>query len=398
MAPSSFYRRFLAHVMSTILVIEDEPSIRDNVADLLEASGYDPIKAADGAAGIEQARRHAPDLIVCDVMMPDADGHDVLQAVRNDANLAATPFIFLTARSTRDDLREGMDGGADDYVTKPFRAAELLNAIETRLRRRHAIEERQEQQLEDLRQTISTILPHELRTPLMGIEGYSQILMADWDELDGAEARDLLSEVLASADRLKRLVENHILYARLAAGLSVDAPDGPTPVTDAVRACAQQQAKDYDRAADLELDLDEGQVDLSPIFFSKLIRELVSNAFRFSEDEIPVRVVGRQRAEDYELAIQDRGRGMTAAQIGQIGAFVQFDRDAFEQQGSGLGLTIAREIVDHSGGSLDIESAAGEGTTITMRLPAAAAPARGRPGVRPGAGAVAGSITSYSRL
>lgn len=366
--------------MSTILVIEDEPSIRDNVADLLEASGYEPIKAADGQAGIEQARRHAPDLIVCDVMMPNTDGHDVLRAVRADASLAATPFIFLTARSTRDDLREGMDGGADDYVTKPFRAAELLNAIETRLHRRDTIEERQERQLDNLRHTISAILPHELRTPLMGIEGYSQLLMADWEALDGAEVRELLGEVLESSNRLKQLVENYILYARLAAGMPVEAPPEPTPVGEVVRLKSQDRANDHDRLEDLQLELERGQVNLSPAFYAKLIRELVDNAFRFSEPGTPVQIAGRQLDDRYELVVQDRGRGMTADQLKQIGAFVQFDRDEFEQQGSGLGLTVAREIVSHSGGSVDIKSAPGHGTTVTVLLPLAA-PAANRTSV-----------------
>jgi signal transduction histidine kinase len=357
--------------MPTILVIEDEPSIRDNIADLLEASGYEPIKATDGQAGIEKARRYAPDVIVCDVMMPHTDGHEVLHAIREDDALAATPFIFLTARSTRDDLREGMDGGADDYVTKPFRTADLLNAIEARLDRREAIEEEQERQLDSLRHTISAILPHELRTPLMGIEGYSQLLMADWDELDGAEARDLLGEVVASSNRLKQLIENYILYARLAAGLPVETPAEPTSVGEIVRLKAEDLAGNHDRLSDLQLTIEPGQVSLSSALFAKLIRELIDNAFRFSGAGTPVHIRGERIGDQYRLVIRDGGRGMTADQLKRIGAFVQFDRHEFEQQGSGLGLTIAREIIDHSEGALDIESTSGRGTTVTAQLPLA---------------------------
>lgn len=121
--------------MKKILIIEDEPEMRRNITALLRFHEYDPIAAENGRAGVETARRTKPDLILCDVMMPEMDGYGVLEALQTDASLAVIPFIFLTAKGEKDDLRSGMNLGADDYLTKPVAHADLLRAIEARLRR-----------------------------------------------------------------------------------------------------------------------------------------------------------------------------------------------------------------------------------------------------------------------
>jgi len=121
--------------MKKILVIEDEPEMRRNITTLLRYHEYEPIAAGNGREGVETARREKPDLILCDVMMPELDGHAVLQALQTDASLALIPFIFLTAKGEKDDLRSGMNLGADDYLTKPVANADLIRAIEARLRR-----------------------------------------------------------------------------------------------------------------------------------------------------------------------------------------------------------------------------------------------------------------------
>jgi DNA-binding NarL/FixJ family response regulator len=121
--------------MKKILVIEDEPEMRRNITALLRYYDYEPVAAENGRQGLEMARREKPDLILCDVMLPELDGHGVLQAMQSDAGLARTPFIFLTARGEKEDIRSGMNLGADDYLTKPVANADLVRAIEARLKR-----------------------------------------------------------------------------------------------------------------------------------------------------------------------------------------------------------------------------------------------------------------------
>jgi DNA-binding NarL/FixJ family response regulator len=129
--------------MKKILVIEDEPEMRRNLAALLRYHEYEPVEAENGRAGVALARREKPDLVLCDVMMPELDGHAVLQALQQDAELALIPFIFLTAKGEKDDLRSGMNLGADDYLTKPVANADLVRAIEARLRRSRQQAERE---------------------------------------------------------------------------------------------------------------------------------------------------------------------------------------------------------------------------------------------------------------
>jgi DNA-binding NarL/FixJ family response regulator len=121
--------------MKKILVIEDDPEMRRNIVIVLRLEQYQPIAAENGRVGVELAKKEKPDLILCDVMMPELDGYGVLKALHEDTNTALTPFIFLTAKGEKEDLRSGMNLGADDYLTKPVAQADLLKAIEVRLRR-----------------------------------------------------------------------------------------------------------------------------------------------------------------------------------------------------------------------------------------------------------------------
>ncbi|MBC9912051.1 response regulator [Chitinophaga varians] len=121
--------------MEKILLIEDNKDIRDNLAEILELANYHVLTASNGKEGVTIALEQQPDLIVCDIMMPVLDGYGVLHMLHKNESLRPIPFIFLTAKTERTDVRKGMEMGADDYITKPFEGAELLSAIESRLRR-----------------------------------------------------------------------------------------------------------------------------------------------------------------------------------------------------------------------------------------------------------------------
>jgi DNA-binding response OmpR family regulator len=121
--------------MKTILIIEDNVDVRENTAEILELANYKVLQAENGKAGIELANTIKPDLIICDIMMPVLDGYGVIHLLNKSADTASIPFIFLTAKSERSDLRKGMEMGADDYISKPFDDIELLNAVESRIRK-----------------------------------------------------------------------------------------------------------------------------------------------------------------------------------------------------------------------------------------------------------------------
>lgn len=201
--------------MKRIVVIEDEPDVREIIMDILDAENFLVLGAENGQAGIELVQQHLPDLIICDVMMPELPGYDVLKILRNHQATATIPFVFLTAKSTKADLRQGMDLGADDYLTKPFTRQELLNAITSRFDKQGMIEQKTQEQLNALRTNITFALPHELRTPLNGIISFSQMLLDDFSELPPEEIEEMLNDIQFSAQRLNRIICNFLLYADL---------------------------------------------------------------------------------------------------------------------------------------------------------------------------------------
>lgn len=126
--------------MKSVLVIDDNTDIRENTAEILQMAGYKTFTAENGKKGVEAALKEKPDVIVCDIMMPELDGYGVLHLLRRNADTERIPFVFLTAKTERSDFRKGMEMGADDYITKPFDDIELLNAIEARLRKAEVLD------------------------------------------------------------------------------------------------------------------------------------------------------------------------------------------------------------------------------------------------------------------
>jgi signal transduction histidine kinase len=357
------------------LVIDDDEIIRANLEEILEAEGFDVISAKDGHSGLQLARQHLPALIICDVMMPELDGYGVLTELHREQVTATIPFIFLTARADRADLRQGMDLGADDYLIKPFTHDELLKAISTRLAKQAAVAQRHQTKMDDLRSSIALALPHELRTPLTGILGYSEILFEDCASLQLEEIKEIAKNINTSAERLRELILNFLLYAEL----EIAARDsyyayalrghslcqiGPTAVE-----AATLQAQRTGREADLSVEMEDAIVQMSPTYVDKLIKELVHNAFKFSEARTPVRIGGLRNGQAYTVSVQDQGRGMTAEQIADVGAYLQFERARHEQQGQGLGLTIARRLAELHRGQLSIESVPGQQTVVRVVFP-----------------------------
>ena len=143
--------------MNTILIVEDEPQIRKNIQQILDLEGFATITAEDGLEGLDMVEKHQPDMIICDVMMPNLDGYGLIEALRQKPSTADIPLIFLTAKAENRDLRQGMDLGADDYLIKPFKADELIRAISTRFEKRQVLTQRYKTQIETQVQQLAAI-------------------------------------------------------------------------------------------------------------------------------------------------------------------------------------------------------------------------------------------------
>ncbi len=369
--------------MVQILAIDDDAELREQTAEILHDAGYRVITAGSGVAGLAAARQNPPDLVLCDVSMPDLSGYEVLSALRQEEAFRLTPFIFLTSKTDRDSLRQGMEGGANDYLLKPFRVEELLAAVRTQLERQRAIEARTAQRLQRLRDSIALALPHELKTPLQGILAPAELLAMELTDLDRPDLVELATAISQSGQRLLALVENVLLYTELELmGLAeaMGNPRSPLPLTeggDAAQAydAALAVATRYQRLPDVQIELSAAPLTVPGSKWYRALGEVLDNAFKYSAAGSPIVVQGRQEANGlYHLQIRDRGCGLSPEQLVNIGAFVQFDRRWREQQGIGLGLAIAKRLVEIYGGRFTITSTVGEGTVVHLEVPTSAPP------------------------
>jgi len=362
--------------MYKVLIIEDDTSVRQNLLDLLALEDFKVIAAENGRIGVQLAQEEIPELIICDVMMPELDGHSVLKLLRQEPITATIPFIFLTAKSDKTDFRQGMELGADDYLTKPFTRAELLAAITSRLEKQVIVNQQSQQKLDDLRSSITFSLPHEMRTPLNGILGFSELLIKDANILNSHEICEMAEGIHKSAERLLRLIQNFLLYAEL----EIIATDQdrinllqsyqtvfPTiTLTNLIT----EKAKQAGRAADLQVNLHTHcRPRLSETRLYKIIEELIDNALKFSSSGTIIQVNSTYINNKFTLSFIDHGRGMTSAQIAELGAYRQFERKLYEQQGSGLGLIIVKRLAELHGGELQIDSKPDEKTLVQVVLP-----------------------------
>ena len=362
--------------MSSILVIDDEAVFRENTAFALRKRGFDTLEADNGRDGAELARDHLPDLILCDVNMEQMNGYQTLETLRREPDTATIPFILMTGMGDTAAMRKGMDLGADDYLPKPFTAPQLLGAIEARLKLRDVLRINADKKLADLRASLSLALPHEMITPLNGIFGLAQLLATDADSLTTAEVAEFGQNILVSAERLQHTVQNFLLYSQLEiqatdpASLAALRAKHTGQLAGLIEDRSRRAAAAAARAADLQLEIKDGGVAMAPDLFARLVDELAGNAFKFSEPGQPVRVSASPDGDQFRITVQDRGPGMTAAQIANVSAYTQFDRQRREQQGSGLGLAIAQRLATLHGGALKIQSQPDWGTTVSVSLPA----------------------------
>lgn len=357
--------------MKKILVIEDENLIRESIAELLEHEGYTTIQANNGREGIIAAKKHQPDLIVCDIKMPEMNGHQVLMTLRDDPSISAIPFIFLSAMVDKKDFRVGMELGADDYITKPFTNNDLTNAVKTRLAKNEEVQLR----LNELTKNIAQSLPHELRTPLISILGYAQLLMDKHKEIYNDQVFEFAQTIHESGLRLHKLIQNFIIYSKLEmlsnnskGKVKIDRP-AFNITKELVEVTVNKIAKKYQRLEDLEISITSTPVKILPEDILIIIEELLDNAFKFSIAGSQVAIKIYPEKQNFVMAVSDNGRGMTEEQSQRIGAYIQFERSKYEQQGSGLGLIICKKLVELHNGKLTISSVYGKETVVIVTIP-----------------------------
>ncbi|MEP6984191.1 MAG: ATP-binding protein [Chloroflexota bacterium] len=372
--------------MTKILLIEDEAPLRAEVAEWLTFEDYEVIQAGDGIAGVEAVFHHQPDLILCDIMMPRLDGYGVLLETNSNPTTVATPFIFMTARASHDDLREGMSSGADDYITKPFTRLELLHAIQNQLDKRTARERYHENQIQQVQQALANeheqrlvkaklvgMFSHDFRNPLSTIWSSNSLLRDYADRLDEPRRLTHLNRIDASVRQLLQMLDDMLIVTQMEAGSFQFKPESMNINT------IIQSIVDEFQAINGEVCtlIYESQVTALVMADVRLIRQItsniISNAVKYSPLGGEVHVTLERHDDNYVLTVLDHGIGIDKEDQQNLFNAFQRGSNVGKISGTGLGLAIVKEAVTIHHGSVHLESTVGEGTTVTISIPAPSA-------------------------
>jgi two-component system sensor histidine kinase/response regulator len=363
-------------VQGNILLVDDDLALLEAVTDLLDVNNFHVLTATDGESALAIMSHYTPDLIISDIMMPGMDGYHFFDAVHQNPAWVPIPFIFLTARGQQTDIRTGYSLGADDYLIKPFEPDDLIIKVEARLKRVRAIRSATRQEVDRMKQQLIAIFSHELRTPLTSIYGYANILHEDHDSMDDKTITQMLDEVADGAERLVRLVENLMLMVRIDSGVigmeiarygaQVSLSSLLKRVVEAYRPAAAM------RNVEVVLEIkDDLAVPGMRNYLENVMKNLVDNGIKFCKHGGGhVQVTLDAQSNRAVVSVTDDGIGMAQGDFERIfDRFEQINRQEMEQQGVGLGLTLAKSLVEYHSGVIEVESELAKGSTFRVRLP-----------------------------
>ena len=359
-----------------ILLVDDDSALLEAVTDLLEVSDFRVVTATDGETALAIMENYTPDLIISDITMPGMDGYQFFDEVRKNSAWTPIPFIFLTARGQQTDVRTGYSLGADDYLVKPFEPEDLIVKVQARLKRVRAIQSATQTEVDRMKQQLIAIFSHELRTPLTCIYGYANLLHEDHATMDDRTMTQMLDEVAEGAERLVRLVENLMLLVRIDSGvvgmevarygMSVDLAGMLKRVVESFQPVATL------RNVVLDLQI-EGEPTVKGMknYLENVMKNLVDNGIKFCQRSGGhVEILLKTHKKQAVLTVSDNGIGIAPIDHERIfDRFEQIDRHELEQQGVGLGLTLAKSLLEYHGGSIEVTSRLGEGASFIARLP-----------------------------
>jgi two-component system, sensor histidine kinase and response regulator len=344
--------------VSKILVIEDQPDLRMTILDILEAENFETFEAENGVKGVQLAQEVCPDLILCDVMMPEMDGYGVLKSIRQHPEIGTTPFIFLTAKSSMEDLREGMMLGVDDYLTKPFACHDLLQAIAVRLSKQDKQIKQSKSQITSLRQKISYSLLDKLVAPLDDIAEASSTLIENALSKEDVANIDLGKTIFGKTQFLQRAINNFFLATNI--DLLIVNAEAVKEIRQAVTInpadfivmLANQVSQNYNRSEDLYLKVNNAEIHILLNDFKTIMEEFLEFVFSSSLKHTSIHVETQSDQKYFQCFITSTMNGPTAELLQEIKPHDRISQDFFENLDSGLGLITAQKMINLYGGEL----------------------------------------------
>jgi CheY-like chemotaxis protein len=353
--------------MKKILVIEDENNIRTLISEILRISGYAVVTAENGRIGVQVAESEKPDLVICDVMMPEMDGFGVLAELQQKKDFNA-PFIYLTAKAQYEDLRKGMNLGADDYIFKPFKSSDLIKAIESRFSKRAQQLANIAQKTNDLETLVERMVGHEFNTPMNGILSMSRFIKQNVEKFNDKELMDFCNYLDISSARLQSTFSKVRKFIEVKEHeVSKEINSECIDITEIIQQVAKKIAADKNRSKDLELSI-AGEftlnIDANLLFLA--LYEIIENAFKFSASGDKVIISEEQNDSSCTIKITDQGKKISAEELATHNSFKQFNRDKYEQQGLGIGLALVQSIIEKMNGIISFSNNIPTGIIVTL--------------------------------
>lgn len=367
-----------------ILFVDDNAALLGSIERLLRLEGFTVLVAPNGQAALEilGAANPLPELIISDVMMPVMDGFALFGAVRDHREWLDIQFLFLTARDQLEDLERAYDLGVDDYLVKPFDHERLVWIVRSKIKRRREWKAHladQQAALDRAKRDLARLVAHELRTPLVSITMVSDILAREMALLDRDQIGMMLDTMQGGSLRLNRLVEQMVMYVQIESGALGDAVRPrlrPIVLRDLVIGGVNRARQFAYRRADVPVRLEELDDELfvrgDALALQHALAEVLSNAMIFSLDGQAVQARLWKGEGMAWFCVADHGPGMADEDAARVfEPFFQVNRERYEQQGIGIGLTLAYGIIQAHSGVIELQSSAGHGTEVRIGLPLA---------------------------
>lgn len=346
--------------MKKILLIDDEITFRDTMGTLLRHHGFEVMDAEDGLTGVKIARSTKPDLVISDIVMKPVDGFMTLSILRQQPDTARIPFVLVTGQQGVEDARKGMVLGADDYITKPFQPGDLLDTVNNLLERRNQALAAAADQVARLKNLLYSPLPDHLTDTLSSISGSAAQIAGSEMAEEEPGIKQLGSHVFSTALKLKRDIRHALLLSQLEViATSPDATDvlrqsEACQVTDAIETVSQNLAAQHSREQDLQLQLDPGIAALSSMTLSKILEEVIANAFQFSPANTPICVQSVPSDKSVVITIENRTVNHEPRTVGDLNETALLQRASDSEIGSGLGLMLTRRLIETHGGKFNL--------------------------------------------
>ena len=355
-----------------ILIAEDIPKNMEVVCNILRKEGYRVAMAGNGRQALQMVSNVKPDLILLDIMMPEMDGFEACRHLKKAPETKDIPVMFLTAKTDTIEIVKGFKLGAEDYITKPFKGAELLSRIKTHLELKFSREALKE--LNATKDKFFSIIAHDLKDPLQFLLLSADSLYNRYDSFDETRRKDYIHRFHTSSQQLSALLENLLVWARSQSG-NIKIKPGKIDV-GTLAAESIDLLKGNAQKKDIELSSQIGPGTFA--FADKnmirtVLRNLISNAVKFTPPggKVKVNALNSTKGDWLEISVSDTGVGINEQDI--TGLFridvKKSTRGTDNEKGTGLGLILCKEFVEKNNGSIRVTSTPGKGSCFTFTLP-----------------------------